>query len=119
MSDKDQSRADEIHEQFISGLSEILIQLKKDLYMAQHELDVHADETQKEILRSRMLTEYGITSQYYSMPEIELEVKMEYSSHEEKTIVDGKETIIMKTRLIPSGILTEKNKEGVVRVHTS
>ena len=87
---------------FIEGVSEILLQLKDDLYQVQKDLNDYSKETQKEILRSRELSENGITSRWYAMPEIELTVKLEYVELEEIVIENKIERRVNRIKLVPA-----------------
>ncbi|MDY0266968.1 MAG: hypothetical protein RBQ94_04910 [Methanimicrococcus sp.] len=86
---------------FIEGVAEILLQLKEDLYQVQKNLDASSEESRNEILRNRELFGTGIRPLWYTMPEIELTIKMEYVEREEKTIVNNIEKYVKRTRLVP------------------
>jgi len=60
------------------SLSEMLTQLGKGIGQAQRELDLAALEMQKEILINRDLSEYGLQPTWFTMPEIDFSLKMEY-----------------------------------------
>jgi len=60
------------------SLSEMLTQLGKGIGQAQRELDLNALEMQKEILANRDLSEYGLQPTWFTMPEIDFSLKMEY-----------------------------------------
>ena len=60
------------------SLSEMLTQLGKGIGQAQRELDLNALEMQKEILTNRDLSEYGLQPTWFTMPEIDFSLKMEY-----------------------------------------
>jgi hypothetical protein len=87
---------------FIAGVSEILMQLKEDLDQIQSDLDAHSREVQKAILRSKELSEQGLTATWYMIPEIELTIKMEYTEYTEKVIENNEEKIVKKIRLMPA-----------------
>ncbi|MBZ3935219.1 hypothetical protein [Methanimicrococcus blatticola] len=90
-----------IQRSFIEGVAEILTELKDDLYQVQNNLNAYSKETQKEILRSRELSEQGVTPIWYTIPEIELTIKMEYVEHEEKVIENNEEKIVKRVKMIP------------------
>jgi len=87
---------------FITGVSEILMQLKDDLDQIQNDLDAYSREVQKTILRSKELSEQGLTATWYMIPEIELTIKMEYVEYTEKVIENNEEKIIKRIQLSPS-----------------
>jgi hypothetical protein len=99
---------------FITGVSEILMQLKEDLDQIQNDLDAHSREVQKTILRSKELSEQGHASTWYIMPEIELTIKMKYIEYEEKVIENNDEKIIRRIQLIPARrkLKSIKNERG-------
>jgi len=87
---------------FITGVSEILMQLKEDLDQIQNELNAHSREAQKTILRSKELSEQGLAATWYMIPEIELTIKMEYVEYTEKVIENNEEKIVKRIQLSPA-----------------
>ena len=88
-------------ENFVRDVYEIVMQLKEDLGTIQGNLNAHSEEIHKNILRSRELTERGMASSWYTIPEIELTIKMEYVTYEETVIEEDKEITIEKVKLVP------------------
>jgi len=105
---------------FIEGVSEILLQLKDDLYQVQKDLNDYSKETQKEILRSRELSENKITPMWYTMPEIELTIKLEYVEREEIMIENNIEKRVNRMKLVPAQrklkIETQANRKKEIRI---
>jgi len=63
----------------ILGISDMLTELGRGIGKAQHELDMYSLQMQKEILRNRDMSEYGMTATWYTMPETELKLRMQYN----------------------------------------
>ena len=104
---------------FIEGVSEILLQLKDDLYQVQKDLNDYSKETQKDILRSRELSENKITPVWYTMPEIELTIKLEYVEREEIVIENNIEKRVNRMKLVPAQKLkieTQANRKKEIRI---
>ncbi|MBR1930511.1 MAG: DUF4332 domain-containing protein [Lachnospiraceae bacterium] len=68
-----------------SDLSAVIAELGKGIAKAQYELDTHAMELQKEILQNDSLYATGLNATWYVMPEVDFELKMDYSFVEEHT----------------------------------
>ncbi|TDQ71278.1 helix-hairpin-helix protein [Methanimicrococcus blatticola] len=90
--------AEEIESDSKMDLPEMLTQLGRGIGQAQRELDLNALKMQKEILKSRDLTEYGLQPTWYSMPEVDFTLKMEYNVASERsedgTVSPGRVEII-------------------------
>ena len=85
---------------FYIGLPEVIKQLGMGIGKAQRELDRRSIETQNSILRDNEMAEYGINATWYAMPEINFDLRMEYTVREEKS-EDGTKTT-RTIDLIPS-----------------
>ena len=79
VSDKTESDAEEVLSDGKISLSEMLTQIGKGIGQAQRELDMTALEMQKEILKNREMAEYGLQPTWFTMPEIDFSLKMEYN----------------------------------------
>ena len=77
--DETMSAAEELLLDGKISLSEMLMQLGKGIGQAQRELDMTALEMQKEILKNREMAEYGLQPTWFTMPEIDFTLKMEYA----------------------------------------
>jgi hypothetical protein len=78
---------------FYSDIEQILTSLGKGLANAQRALDIGAIQAQKAILEDETLSGYGLTANWYVMPEAEFTMRMELGVSEEETVegtIDGK-----------------------------
>ena len=71
--------------EFYLTLPEILTEIGKGIGKAQRELDIHAVAVQNSILKDKELADYGINATWYTIPEAQFNLKMEYSLTEQKT----------------------------------
>ena len=62
-----------------SDLSSVISDLGKGIAEAQHELDLHSIEVQNAIFEDERLNSYGLNATWYVMPEVEFNLKMDYS----------------------------------------
>ena len=76
---KEQDPADENTPigEFYSDIADILSNLGEGIASAQTKLDIGAMEAQKEILEDESLTGYGLSANWYVMPEAEFRMAME------------------------------------------
>ena len=102
------------------SVSDMITQLGSGIGQAQRELDMHAIETQKSILRNREMAEYGLNATWFTMPEIDFSLRMEYTVSESKT-EEG--TVPVRTiDLIPSNakynnmFSADKTEESVLTI---
>ena len=112
---------EEIIEENTINLSEMLTQLGKGIGQAQRELDLYALEMQKEILRNRELTEYGLTPTWFTMPEIDFSLKMEYSMSSEKTetgklVSDNRVNVIPLNSKYTNTYKSERKEESILTI---
>lgn len=93
---------------FYLTLPEVLTELGKGIGKAQRELDMHSIEVQNSILKDKELADYGINATWYVMPEIQFDLKMEYSVTEKRTEEGEVTSSVKKTarniEIIPSNM---------------
>lgn len=77
-----------ISDVLVRPLSDVLVSIGKGIADTQIALDRNSADTQIFIENDEILSTYGLSATWYHMPEIELELKLALSIHEE-TIVDA------------------------------
>ena len=92
---------DMVAEYYLS-FSEILTELGKGLEQTQRELNSHSVEVQNIILKNKELADYGLNATWYTMPEIQLKLLMEYSINEKTTMEGTIKRTQKKIGIIPS-----------------
>ena len=70
--------------EFYVTLPEVLAELGRGVGKAQRELDMHSISVQNYILKDKELADYGINATWYTMPEVQFNLKMEYSVIEQR-----------------------------------
>ena len=65
--------------EFWVTLPEVLTELGRGIGKAQQELDMHSISVQNSIFKDKELADYGINATWYTMPEVQFNLKMEYS----------------------------------------
>jgi len=70
--------------EFYVTLPEVLTELGRGVGKAQRELDMHSISVQNYILKDKELADYGINATWYTMPEVQFNLKMEYSVIEQR-----------------------------------
>jgi len=84
---------------FYADVSDVIMNIGSGLAEAQRKMDLLAIKTQKEILEDEVLAGYGLTANWFVMPEAEFLMKLNFSMVEE-TKVEGKlEGEVKKPRL--------------------
>lgn len=74
-----------------TDLSDVISDLGKGIAEAQHALDVHSIDVQNQIFEDEKLNGYGLNATWYVMPEVEFNLKMDYSvTKEQKTNAEYK-----------------------------
>jgi len=116
-----------------SDLSDFICEVGKGIAEAQKALDLASIDVQNEILGNETLLDYGLNATWYAMPEIDLELKMQYSvtesRSEEQTMTNGaslptgvKFENKRKIKILPSNakynnlFQTSKNEESVLKI---
>jgi hypothetical protein len=109
--------------EFYSDLAEILTSLGEGIASAQRQLDLSAMKTQKEILEDELLSGYGLTANWYVMPEAEFTLKIELSTYKEEYEEGTKEKkttnkilAALSNAKYNSLYKTEKTEESTLRV---
>lgn len=70
---------------FFSDLSEVITEIGIGIAGAQHALDLSSIDIQNTILKDEELAAYGINATWYTIPEVNFDLKMEYMMMEEST----------------------------------
>lgn len=70
---------------FFSDLSEVITEIGVGIAGAQHALDLSSIDIQNTILKDEELAAYGINATWYTIPEVNFDLKMEYMMMEEST----------------------------------
>ncbi|HLQ83857.1 MAG TPA: DUF4332 domain-containing protein [Pseudogracilibacillus sp.] len=86
---------------FFSDFSEIITEIGAGIAGAQHQLDLSSIEIQNTILEDEELAGYGLNATWYTMPDINFNLKMEYMVVEEKSKVHPEKTT-KRINIIPS-----------------
>jgi len=81
---------------------DILAELGKGIEQTQRELDMHSVEVQNIILKNKELADYGLNATWYTMPDIQFKLLMEYSINEQTRIEGTSTKIQKKVGIIPS-----------------
>ena len=72
-----------VSDALIKPMSDILTSIGKSIAEAQREMDRNSADTQIFIENHEILSQYDLRSTWYHMPEIDLELKISLSLHEE------------------------------------
>ena len=70
---------------FFSDLSEVITEIGVGIAGAQHQLDLSSIEIQNAILENDELAAYGLNATWYTIPEVNFTLKMEYMMMQEST----------------------------------
>ena len=73
----------------IKPLSDVLVQVGKAIAETQKTIDRNSADTQIFIENDEILSQYDLRATWYHMPEVDLELKMSLSMHEEKKLDTG------------------------------
>lgn len=73
----------------IRPLSDVLVQVGKAIAETQKALDRNSADTQIFIENDEILGQYDLRATWYHMPEVDLELKMSLSMHEEQKLDTG------------------------------
>lgn len=96
------NQADDVKESgFFSDFSEIITEIGAGIAGAQHQLDLSSIEIQNEILENEELAGYGLNATWYTMPDINFNLKMEYMVVEESSKANP-DIMTKKINIIPS-----------------
>lgn len=82
-----------------NDLANVIGEIGRGIADAQRQLDLQAIEIQNEIFADERLTNYGLNATWYTIPEAEFTLKMEYTMAEERS-ESGQRT--PRIRIIPS-----------------
>lgn len=86
---------------FFSDLSEVITEIGVGIAGAQHQLDLSAIDIQNKILENEELAAYGVNATWYTIPEVNFTLKMEYMMVEESSN-SGSVSPIRKLFISPS-----------------
>jgi pyrrolysyl-tRNA synthetase, N-terminal region len=89
---------------FYLSIPDILTELGRGIGKAQRELDMHSIDVQNTILKDKELADYGLNATWYTMPEIQFNLRMEYSVTEKTTIDGTAEKVERDIGIIPSNV---------------
>lgn len=87
-----------------SDLSDVICELGKGIAKAQKELDEHSILVQNEIFNNPKLNDFGLNATWYVMPEIDFNLKMDYTVTREK---NSKSTSKGRVKILPSSVITQ------------